>query len=273
METGHTDFASSWRSIDGHDADPYCFVKFMDKMNGLGFFQQLKRRSMDLLEADQGNRVLDVGCGAGDETRALARAVGAEGRVTGIDASEVMLAEARKRSSLAAKEVEYIHGDAHSLQFPDGAFDRCCSFGLLEVADDPKQVLAEMVRVTRPGGRIATPVFDLDSMMIDSSLKDVTRRITHNYCDTCNGWLGRQLPAICRELGVVDLVITPMTLIVTDYSVLQELWLPPMIEDARRAGIASPVEIHDWLADLEARDRRGCFFWTATAVIAAGRKQ
>ncbi|HUK90961.1 MAG TPA: methyltransferase domain-containing protein [Blastocatellia bacterium] len=272
MGTEPADFATSWRSIDGQPGDPDYFVKFMDKMNGLGFFQQLKHRCIDLLEVEKGDRVIDVGCGAGDEARVLARIVGASGRVVGIDASDVMLKEARRRTSGPNLAIEYRHGDAHALQLTDASFDRCCSFGLLEVADDPKKVLAEMVRVTRSGGRIATPVFDLDTMMIDSSFRNVTRRLTHNYCDSCNGWLGRQLPAIMRELGVAELVITPMTLITTDYSILQELWLPPMIEDARRSGAASPAEIDDWLADLEARDRKGCFFWTATAVIVAGRK-
>jgi ubiquinone/menaquinone biosynthesis C-methylase UbiE len=273
MGADQSDFANSWRSIDGQAGDPNYFVKFMDKMNGLGFFQQLKHRCIDMLEPGEGQRIIDVGCGTGDEVRVLAKLAGHQGRVVGLDSSDVMLEEASRRSANLGLNVEFQPGDACSLQFGDASFDRCCSFGMLEIADEPRRALGEMVRVTKPGGRVATPVFDLDTLIIDSSFRDLTRKITHNYCDVCNGWLGRQVPGFFRELGVVDLVITPMTLLITDYGLLGELWLPPMIEDARRARVSSDGEIDEWLADLEARDRKGRFFCSTTAIIVAGRKR
>jgi demethylmenaquinone methyltransferase/2-methoxy-6-polyprenyl-1,4-benzoquinol methylase len=95
-----------------------------------------------------GDRVLDVCCGTGDF------AVEAErrgGRVVGLDFSERMLERARRKSGT----IEWVHGDALSLPFPDGAFDAVTvGFGVRNLAS-LERGLAELARVLRPGGRVA----------------------------------------------------------------------------------------------------------------------
>jgi len=104
-----------------------------------------------------GEGVLDVGCGTGALTDAIAAAA-PSCRIVGIDRSEAYLAFARThhREGRARFEV----GDAEHLHFADAGFDRTLSLLILNFIPDPEKALHEMIRVTRPGGTIAAAVWD-----------------------------------------------------------------------------------------------------------------
>ena len=107
-------------------------------------------------------RVLDVATGTGLVAAALVRRYGC--LVTGLDQSEAMLAGARRRIERdreLAESIELVRGEAESLPFGDGEFDHLTFTYLLRYVDDPGATLAELARVVRPGGRIASLVFGL----------------------------------------------------------------------------------------------------------------
>lgn len=119
-------------------------------------FQQWGGMVAGAAEVRPGQRVLDVACGTGVLACAAAALVGSAGAVTGLDASEEMLEVARRKSA----RVEWISGRAESLPFPDASFDRVVSqFGFMFFQDRPA-ALREMMRVLRPGGRLALAVCD-----------------------------------------------------------------------------------------------------------------
>jgi SAM-dependent methyltransferase len=101
-----------------------------------------------------GERVLDVGCGAGASSRALASRVGAGGHVLGVDISEPLIGRAR---ALAPQDTpaQFRVADPSSAELPEGAFDILFSrFGVM-FFDDPTGAFAHMRRALQPGGRVA----------------------------------------------------------------------------------------------------------------------
>jgi SAM-dependent methyltransferase len=101
-------------------------------------------------------RALDVACGTGVLARALAERVKPRGTATGLDINEGMLTVARRK----APGVDWRHGAAEALPFDDATFDVVVSqFGLM-FFQDRARAIGEMLRVLRPGGRLAVAVWD-----------------------------------------------------------------------------------------------------------------
>lgn len=125
-----------------------------DKMNSVISFQMHKLWRNDVMKrmnVKLGSTCLDVCCGTADWTIALAKAVGGDGIVKGLDFSENMLSVGKKKV-LPYDFVELIHGNAMELPFEDNTFDYVTiGFGLRNVPDY-NQVLREMNRVLKPGG-------------------------------------------------------------------------------------------------------------------------
>ncbi|MFE6778256.1 methyltransferase domain-containing protein [Streptomyces sp. NPDC057702] len=117
-----------------------------------------------LSELTPGRSVLDVGCGPGTITADFAARV-APGRVTGVDAAEGVLGQAR---ALAAERglgnVTYAVGDIYRLGFPDASFDVVHAHQVLQHVADPVAALREMRRVCRPGGVVAVRDADYAAM-------------------------------------------------------------------------------------------------------------
>jgi len=103
----------------------------------------------------RGERVLDLGSGAGTDSLVAAQMVAADGQVTGIDMTPEMLAKARAAAAeMGATNVEFVEGDVQELPFPDESFDVVISNGVIDLAPDKGAVFSELHRVLAPRGRI-----------------------------------------------------------------------------------------------------------------------
>jgi arsenite methyltransferase len=102
-----------------------------------------------------GERVLDLGSGAGTDSLVAAQMVGPDGHVTGIDMTPEMLAKARAAAAeLGTGNVEFVESEAESLPFPDASFDVVISNGVIDLIPDKDAVFGELQRVLVPGGRL-----------------------------------------------------------------------------------------------------------------------
>jgi arsenite methyltransferase len=102
-----------------------------------------------------GERVLDLGSGAGTDSLIAAQMVGEHGRVTGIDMTAAMLAKARAAATeMGLANVDFVEGEAEQLPFEDASFDVVISNGVIDLIPDKDAVFAELDRVLVPGGRM-----------------------------------------------------------------------------------------------------------------------
>ena len=102
-----------------------------------------------------GDRVLDLGSGAGTDSLVAAQMVGDDGHVTGIDMTAAMLDKARAAAAeMGLANVEFVEAEAERLPFPDESFDVVISNGVIDLIPDKDAVFAEIYRVLTPGGRI-----------------------------------------------------------------------------------------------------------------------
>jgi arsenite methyltransferase len=102
-----------------------------------------------------GERVLDLGSGAGTDSLIAAQMVGEHGRVTGIDMTAAMLAKARAAATeMGLANVDFVEGEAEQLPFEDASFDVVISNGVIDLIPDKDAVFAELHRVLVPGGRM-----------------------------------------------------------------------------------------------------------------------
>lgn len=252
----------------------YVDARYLDAAAAL--VRDAKARSHDWMRLRAGDSALDVGCGPGTDTRALAARVGPAGRVVGIDHDAEMVAEADRRAAeegLAAV-VTHLEGSALALPFADGAFDAARSERLFLHLAEPERALAEMIRVVRPGGWVVVADTDWGSRSVDAPDVAAERAMARVLAERllANGYSGRRLYGMMRRAGLEELRVHVEGLPVTDYG----LWrLLSRMELAERAAVdsgalpAAAVAALD--ASLRAADADGAFFAITSLVLVAGR--
>lgn len=126
-----------------------------------------------------GMKALDAGCGPGVTTAIMADVVGPQGSVRGVDFSAQRLAEARAHCA-SLPQCSFAEGDVRKLELPDNTFDYTWSQFVLEYLPNPAGALAELIRVTRPGGRVVVSEVDglgLQNWPFPAELEEGTRKI------------------------------------------------------------------------------------------------
>ncbi len=121
-----------------------------------------------------GERVVDVGCGAGIDSLIAARMVGPDGQVVGVDMTRAMLARARRAAEEGvASNVEFREGYMEALPVQDGWADVVISNGVLNLTPDKLKALGEMARVLKPTGRVQIGDITIDSPVPEASKQDI----------------------------------------------------------------------------------------------------
>jgi SAM-dependent methyltransferase len=126
-------------------------------------YRSMLQSLVDRLRPAPGARLLEVGCGCGAVSRWLAEQTRRANPITGVDLNRFLLSEAAvlRDSAGFSDDITFEEGDAHHLPFDDASFDATVAVTLLEEVDADR-ALAEIVRVTQPGGRIGVAVRALD---------------------------------------------------------------------------------------------------------------
>ena len=193
--------SSTYGDVDG-SADPAGAAAWMDVFAAWPAVAAYKARTAELLTGCQ--PVLDVGCGVGDD----ARAVGA----IGLDPSMTMLAEAQRRGGVFAR------GDVHALPIASGALGGVRTDRVLQHVADPDTAVAELTRVLRPGGVAVFAEPDQSTLVIDGTDADLTPAVVRFRAEDGirNGFLAGELAGRLRALGLHDVERHSFTIEITD---------------------------------------------------------
>jgi SAM-dependent methyltransferase len=223
-----------------------------------------------------GDRLLDVGCGAGADTVSLAQLTGAEGRVDGVDTDAALLAAANRRAVEAgvSDRVRHWQEDAMNLPFADGEFDSSRSERLFQHLAEPGRALAEMVRVTRRGGRVVVLDTDWGTASVDSTETDIERRLMRFLAERLhpNGYSGRRLQRLFAIAGLENVSVEAFPLAVSGPALVRQVITADNLErEALGAGLMTDDELRRWRSSLE-NAGPACFF-CATVMLAAGARR
>lgn len=267
---------NQWDIIDSA-VDPEWFVKFLDatRLRQLEIINKDPSRYYSFLNLKPNLHILDLGCGTGIMLHPLAGLVGENGRVVGVDISDFMVREARKRAEVTDLPLEFYKGTVYNLDFPDNSFDRATSSTLFQHLKRPDEALREITRVLKPGGIISIWEQDWETLMIASSYDEISRKILDYFCSSLkNGTIAKHLPKLFADEGLINVFSTPKTINLSynefmnsNFGFHQTIRL--CVEDE----IITDEEIELWLKDLAYRASQGKFFLAFTAYRVIGRKK
>lgn len=233
--------------------------------------QQVRRVARELLAPAPGQRLLDAGAGTGEAARELAALVAPTGSVVALDLAAVTVRAAQERHDGSA--VEYRTGDITALDLPDASFDGVRSERVLQHLPDPDQAIRELIRVTRPGGRVCLIDTDWESTAVDGVPAELVAELRAYFLQraaTHQRDMGRTLRRRLVRAGLVDVVARPVALYFPSPAAAAAV-LPftnehvPAQADLFPEGLREP-----WFAALAEAGARGEFLATLTIWAACG---
>jgi SAM-dependent methyltransferase len=242
-------------------------ARIIDKRAELPDQRQAHDALVAALAPKPGERLLDMGCGTGIIARRLATSMAESGEVIGVDISRTMVEFARQCPT--PPNLRYERADGGALPFADSAFDGASMARTLMHAEHPHELLVELCRVIRPGGRLVVLEADWGTVAVDHSDRPLTRRIVDWRTDTVDGdnWMGRQVPGRCLAAGWHVSEVRVLVTMGRDDRTTHFGSLRRCGELALQHGVITQAEHDGWVGELDVRLSTGRFFATMNETI------
>ena len=271
--------ASQWEPLLARLSAQYCTLTLGGAVLGSVASLEARGRSTGYLgvvrnliaevHLQPGETILDVGCGSGVLDRWLARHTGGAHRIMAVDIHRTLLREA---AALATKEgladhIEFREGNAEGLPFPDSSFDVTMSATVMELLDADR-MLREMVRVTRPGGRVGVVVRAVDmqsfvNVPVRAELKMKIAALPNGLAGA-NGCADGSLYQRFCHAGLQNVHMSPQ---LATYAGARAHAADERIEAA-----LSPAELAEWHTAVAQAEAEGTFFIALPFHCAVGTK-
>jgi SAM-dependent methyltransferase len=256
----------AFTAVDEQD-DPSAWIDVLDRVRQEPAYAAYKRRAAELLDPTEGGRYLEVGTGTGADALELAYRFGAE--VTGVDVSRAMVEEARRRGLRDA-----LVASAEALPFDDATFDGCWADRVFQHLADPEAALAEMVRVTRPGGRLVVADPDYDTQVVDVDDQNLARKILRFRADRLlrHGTLAHRLGGSFARAGLADVAVEAFPVVLRDPAALDHaMGLRSWARVAHERGLLDEEDTVKWEQAIDDAVAGGRFLYAFSVFVTAGR--
>ena len=263
----------SFSDVDaGGEEERQAQVLALDAMAQNPGIRRLKAWALERLDARPGLTAVDVGCGTGEDAQALAVLVAPAGQAYGVDASEVMLEEARRRAAAARSPVQWLRARADALPLDDASVDLVRCERLLQHVPDAQACVHEMARVLRPGGRVVLVDTDWRTLACWPGSRHVVDALRDAWlASSVNPAAGSQLPDLLLRAGLVDPLVTAEAVLMRPADAADRPPLTVMRANAVSSGALSQADADAWSAGVRDASARGAFLATFVMVGAAAR--
>jgi SAM-dependent methyltransferase len=253
--------------VDRQD-DPSAWIEVLDNARQVPAYAEYKARIGDLLEPRPGGRYLEVGAGAGTDALELAARFGVE--VVGVDVSRTMVEEARRRG-LAEAQV----ADAEALPFEDETFDGCWADRTFQHLANPETALEEMVRVTKPRGRLVVADPDYDTQVVDVADQELARRVLRFRADHAlrNGTLAHRMGGLFARAGLTDVSVDAVSVVLRDPTAFDNaMGLRSWAATASERGHLAAEDVEAWERQIDDAIAEARFLYAFAVFVTAGSK-
>lgn len=252
-------FGATFANIDASNRGED-LIRYLDWVARLSSVRAAKQGSVELLDLRAGDRLLDVGCGTGDDIRSLNERVAPGGRIVGVDSSRLVVEEATRRAR-DRTSVEFIVADTADLPFGDGEFHAVRADRTLQHVSDPDRAIAEIGRVMSPRGRLVVSEM-LNELHVDGAIDEsepaVAVRDRFWSRSERGGWLGPLLPLLLHRNGFSNIRLVRSDETVSDFSSIDGLFrLSELADEAVRERALTHAAASKWLLDLASRASEG----------------
>ncbi len=234
-----------------------------------------RQASFDALKPGPGDTILDVGCGNGLLTVELARAVGANGKVIGIDPSRDMLTAARARCA-SNDCVEFVEGIADSIPLADGTADKAVSVQTFEYIDDVSGAVDDVLRCLKPGGRLVISDLHFGTFVWASDDRErMSKMIASWDHHFVSGTLPERLPSLLKAKGHEIEAVVPFSM--TDHELKPDGLAIMMMHLMKNYAVANDhvdeTVAQAWFEEQEDLAKNGRFFFSLTQFVVVARKK
>lgn len=231
--------ADEYKNIEGYNSDA-------DLGLGCGL-------PTEFAKIKEGNTVIDLGSGAGNDAFIARRIVGESGRVIGIDFTEKMIELAKNNAAkLGYKNVEFRHGDIDSMPLFSNKADVVVSNCVLNLVPNKHKVFSEIYRVLKPGGH-----FSISDIVIEGKIPEKWKQVAELYAGCVSGAIQKdEYLTIIEEAGFTNITIQKDKTIGIPDEILAQYLSNEEIEDYKKGNVK--IKSLTVYADKPSKDERNC---------------
>ena len=254
-----------YQSIGG--LAPEAQQRIIDRLEFRGHdpvFVAMRENYLDRMDLGSAKRILDLGCGTGVVTRAIAQRSDIAAEIVGVDLSDVLIAAAKgfARDEGLSERIEFRVGDCHRLDDADGSFDAVVTHTLISHVSDPAGFIAQAGRVAAPGGVIVLFDGDYSSMTFGAGDADRNADVVSGMLDAvvANPFVMRELPDLLKQNGLEMADFIPELHAEAGEGSFFVNLVEAYVPMAAKAGTIAEDIGSEWLAAQRAASESGTFF-------------